>query len=162
MSTFKTKLVSILALGASVLTPSLAMAHSYTFSGIVAVSKGLNLLCTVTVVKTPDHDAGGNHLDTGSVTITIAPPSDPRCAVLSVDSNPMRYEQGPAGAGGWKEMTVYDFYASTITIGDCHADEVVVKKREVTPGVWEMDVTTVIPGDPGTPDCVIDGVIPQV
>lgn len=162
MSILKNKFVSFLALGASVLTPSLAMAHSYTFSGIVAVSKGLNLTCTVTVVKTPDHDSGGNHLDTGSVTVTIAPPDDPECAALSVTSNPMRYEQGPAGAGGWKEMTVYDFYAETITIGDCHADEVVIKKREVSPGVWEMDVSAIIPGDSGTPDCVIDGVIPKI
>src|SRR5690606_3512929 len=77
-------------------------AHSYTFEGPVTVFKGIELECTATIVKTPDHDPiTGNDLNTGTVTVSIAPPPDPRCAVLNITSNPMSYVQGAAGVGGW-------------------------------------------------------------
>lgn len=148
-------------IGSSFAGATAASAHSYTFQGPVTVFKGLELECTATVVKTPDHDSAGNHLNTGTVTVSIAPPTDPRCAALTITSNPMNYVQGPAGAGGWKDMTIYGFRAETITLGNC-AGDVVVKKREVSPGVWEMDVTTVIPEETGGGDCYIYGTIPSI
>ena len=162
MSILKSKILPIIAIGSAAFMPSIAQAHSYTFSGIVGVSKLYNFECTVTVVKTPDHDeVTGDHLDTGSVTITISAPVDAACGALSV-TNPMRYEQGPAGIGGWKPMRVFDFFATTISLGNCYAPYVDVIKREVSPGVWEMDISATIPGDLGTPDCVIDGVVSTI
>lgn len=59
-------------------------------------------------------------------------------------------------------MTIYEFRAETITIGNCYAEELVVKKREVSPGNWEMDVTSVIPEEFAGGDCIVDGVIPSI
>lgn len=140
-------------------------AHSYTYSGLVDVFKGIPLLCTVTVVKTPDHDpVTGDDLNTGTVVITVGPPVDPLCGILNITSNPMIYTQGPADpVTGWKEMVVEDFRAETVTAGNCADDEVIIKKRKnpVT-GQWEMDVTTVISEETGGGDCVIEGVIPKI
>lgn len=159
------KITSMLAalamVGSGLAGATAASAHSYTFSGPVSVFKGISLNCTLTVVKTPDHDSAGNHLNTGTVTVSIAPPPDALCAALNITSNPMNYVQGPAGAGGWKDMTIYGFRAETVTLGNCYGD-VVVKKREVSSGVWEMDVTTVIPEEFAGGDCYVDGVIPQI
>lgn len=58
-------------------------------------------------------------------------------------------------------MTIFGFRAETITLGNC-AGDVVVKKREVSPGVWEMDVTTVIPEESGGGPCYVEGVIPAI
>ena len=138
-----------------------ASAHSYTFQGLVNVTKGISLECTLTVVKTPDHDENGNHLNTGTVVVTIGPP-EPLCAALNITSNPMNYVQGAADPiTGWKDMTIYDFRAETITLGNC-AGDVEVKKREVSPGNWEMDVTTVIPEESTGGPCIVDGIIPSI
>lgn len=162
MRKFTSAISAIAIIGSAFGVATAASAHSYTFSGPVDVFKGISLECTATIVKTPDHDPVTNaHLNTGTVTVSIAPPTDPRCAALNITSNPMNYVQGAAGAGGWKEMTIYGFRAETITLGNCYGD-VVVKKREVSPGVWEMDVTTVIPEETTGGDCFVDGVIPQI
>ena len=163
MRKFSSALAALAVVSSSFAWSTAAMAsHSYTFQGPVTVFKGLELFCTATVVKTPDHDpVTGADLNTGTVTVSIAPPTDPRCSLLNITSNPMNYVQGAPDANGWKSMTIYGFRAETITLGNCYGD-IVVKKREVSPGQWEMDVTTVIPEEFGGGDCYVDGIIPSI
>ena len=171
MNRFK-KAVSALVLTGSIFagSSSAIASHSYTYQGLVSVFKGIPLVCTITVVKVPDHAIDpvtglptGPELNTGTVTVNVSPPIDPACAIVNVTSNPMRYTQGAAGIDGWKDMVVENFYVETITAGDCAAATVTIRKRQI-PGTsqWEMDVTSTIPQASFGGPCIITGVIPKV
>ena len=159
MRKFVTKISTLAMVSIALVGSSTASAHhSYTFTGDVAVFKGIPLNCVATVVKTPDHDPITNaELNTGTVNVSIVP-GDANCALLTVTSNPMRYTQGAPDVDGWKDMTVNGLRVTTITIGNCYGN-ITVRKGPVGPGQWAMEIDTTIPEEFAGGDCSVLGLL---
>lgn len=157
MRKFITKISTLAMASVALVGASSASAHhSYTFTGDVAVFKGISLTCVATVVKTPDHDpVTGADLNTGTVNISIVP-GDSNCALLTITSNPMSYVQGAADQDGWKDMTVQGLRVETITIGNCYGP-ITVRKGPLGGGQWGMEIDTTIPQEFGGGDCQVSG-----
>lgn len=108
-----------------------------TYSGLVIVKKGLTLECTLTL---------GVDASASTVTVGLAPPTDPRCAALGFVGNPYSYTYS-AGV-----FTISGVYVDTITLGDCSGT--IAADWDGT----QFLIDTFLPtATVGTPDCTIEG-----
>lgn len=127
------KLIAAFAASACLMGSQAASAHTgpyispaapWTFSGTLAVSKGLSLTCNVTVVLSGPNNAGDgvatSHTDFSNITATTTISAGnflcPTVVPEVVGPGDVQYD--PAT----NTVKIVDFFVDTITPGDCRGD----------------------------------------